>query len=248
MKHDRAAWLEGGVATCCSPPPMVHRPVRLVLLGAPGVGKGTQAELLTERLGACHLSTGDVFRTAKQHSNGELSPVMAAALEHMKRGELVPDETVLAILRERSRCLHCRGGFLLDGFPRTVAQAEALQKTLRELGVALDAVVSYELPLEQVAERICGRRTCARCHAIYHLEALRPKVADICDTCGGPLTQREDDHPEPVRVRLAAHQKSTAPLVEYYRHLNLLLPVAVGSVPEVTFERTIAALREWSTT
>jgi adenylate kinase len=243
MARDRVAWLKGADATCPDQPPASPRPWRLVLLGAPGVGKGTQAELLNERLGACHLSTGDIFRAAKCQANGELSPAMSAALQYMKRGELVPDQTVLQIVRERSRCLQCGGGFLLDGFPRTVAQAEALQVTLKELGVTLDAVLSYELSREEVVARISGRRTCAKCKAIYHLEARPPKLPDICDDCGGPLTQREDDRPEAVRVRLEAYEKSTAPLAEFYRQHGLLVPIAVGSVPEVTFERTMTALQ-----
>jgi len=243
MTHDRVAWLKGGGAVCPDQPPKAEHPWRLVLLGAPGVGKGTQAELLGERLGACQLSTGEIFRAAKCRSNGECSPAMVAALEFMQRGELVPDETVLAIVRERSRCLQCGGGFLLDGFPRTVAQAEALQTTLKDLGVKLDGVVSYELPLEEVVTRISGRRTCPKCKGIYHLEARPPKVAGVCDTCRGPLAQREDDRPESVRVRLKAYERSTAPLADHYRKLDLLLPVAVGSVPEVTFERTMSVLQ-----
>ncbi len=243
MTRYRVAWLKGGETVCPDEPPHSPRPWRLVLLGAPGVGKGTQAELLNERLGACHLSTGDIFRAAKCQPNGGLSPAMSAALQFMKRGELVPDDTVLQIIRERSRCLRCGGGFLLDGFPRTVAQAEALQTTLKELGVKLDAVLSYELAREEIIARISGRRTCANCKAIYHLEARPPKVAGICDACGGPLTQREDDRPEAVRVRLEAYEKSTAPLAEYYRQRGLLVPIAVGSVPEVTFERTMTALQ-----
>jgi adenylate kinase len=243
MTRNRVAWLKGGDAVCPDEPRRSPRPWRLVLLGAPGVGKGTQAELLNERLGACHLSTGDIFRSAQCQPDAELSPAMAAALRSMKRGELVPDDTVLQIVRERSRCLRCGGGFLLDGFPRTVGQAEALEATLRDLGVQLDAVLSYELSRDEIIARISGRRTCARCKAIYHLEARPPKLAGICDACGGALTQREDDRPEAVRVRLEAYEKSTAPLAEYYRQRGLLVPIAVGPVPEVTFERTITALQ-----
>src|SRR5208282_1829482 len=131
QKPDRAAWLKGGNAVCSNPPSKpAGRIWRLVLLGAPGVGKGTQAELLSERLGACQLSTGDVFRAAKCLAEGDRSPAMKAALQYMVRGDLVPDEIVLAIISERIRCLHCCGGFLLDGFPRTVAQAEVLENLL----------------------------------------------------------------------------------------------------------------------
>jgi adenylate kinase len=220
----------------------LDRAWRLVLLGAPGVGKGTQAELLNKRFGACHLSTGDIFRAARSLPENERTPSMSAALEYMRRGELVPDTTVLEIVRERMDCLRCPGGFLLDGFPRTVAQAEALQEMLEKQKLALDGVLSYELSIEEIVARIGGRRTCGKCKAIYHLTGRPPKVAGVCDSCGGPLTQREDDRPESVRVRLATYEQSTAPLVEFYRRLGLLVPVAVGAFPEETFERTMAVL------
>jgi adenylate kinase len=242
MSRERTAWLKGGTVTCKDEPPQALRPWRLVLLGAPGVGKGTQAELLSQRLGPCQLSTGDIFRAAKCQPNGDLSPGMSAALDYMKRGDLVPDQTVLDIVRERSRCLQCGGGFLLDGFPRTVAQAEALQATLKDLGVKLDAVVSYELPIEKITARLSGRRICSKCKSIYHLEGRPPQVVGVCDECGGALIQREDDRPESVRVRLEAYEKSTAPLADYYRKLGLLVPVLVGAVPEVTYARTMSAL------
>jgi adenylate kinase len=242
MMRDRVAWLKGGAAACKDEPPKAQHPWRLVLLGAPGVGKGTQAELMSERLGPCQLSTGEIFRAAKCQSNGDLSPTMSAALEYMRRGELVPDQTVLDIVRERARCLHCGGGFLLDGFPRTVAQAQALQATLQQLGVKLDAVLSYELSTEEIVQRISGRRTCPQCRATYHVTGLPPKQAGICDACGTTLTQREDDRPESVRVRLAAYERSTKPLEEFYRGIGLLVSIQVGAVPEVTYERTMTAL------
>jgi adenylate kinase len=242
MTRDRVAWLKGGAVACADKPPKAPHTWRVVLLGAPGVGKGTQAELMSERLGPCHLSTGDIFRAAKCQSDGDPSPTMSAALEYMRRGELVPDQTVLDIVRERSRCLHCGGGFLLDGFPRTVAQAQALQATLKQLGVKLDAVLSYELSTEEIVGRISGRRTCLQCRANYHLTGLPPKRAGICDACGTTLTQREDDRPESIRVRLQAYEKNTKPLEEFYRGIGLLVPVQVGAVPEVTYERTITAL------
>ncbi len=149
-KHDRTAWLKGGTAVCEMPP---RKPLgkawRMVLLGAPGIGKGTQAELLCERLGTCHLSTGDVFRTAKCLTEQEQTRSMKEALKFMRQGALVPDETVLGLIRDRLRCLSCSGGFMLDGFPRTVAQAEALEKILDEEKVELTAVLNYELPIER---------------------------------------------------------------------------------------------------
>jgi adenylate kinase len=148
-QRDRTAWIKGGTAQCVVRPKKPPRAYRLVLLGPPGVGKGTQAELLSDSLGACPLSTGDVFRAAKKLEAFEISPGMATALEHMRKGELVPDETVLNLVRERVKCLRCYGGFLLDGFPRTVPQAEALDQILRGQGVKLDAVLSYELPIRR---------------------------------------------------------------------------------------------------
>src|ERR1017187_2862137 len=156
-KCDRSAWLKGPAFPCEVIPPNVARPWRIVLLGAPGVGKGTQAELLTQQLGACHLSTGDIFRTAKRLREDERSPAMSDALEYMRRGDLVPDTTVLQMVRERGNCLRCPGGFLLDGFPRTVAQAAALGAQLQEQNLALDAVLNFELPIDEVVARLGGR-------------------------------------------------------------------------------------------
>jgi adenylate kinase len=240
--RDRTAWLKGGAAACKDLPPAVTHPRRLVLLGAPGVGKGTQAELLSATFGACQLSTGDVFRAAKSFNPCDQSPAMSVALEYMRKGELVPDETVLNLIRERSRCLRCGGGFLLDGFPRTVAQAEALDSILTEQKVRLDAALSYDLPLEQIVARISGRRTCANCKAVFHTVRRPPKVEGVCDHCGGPLTQRDDDRPEAVRVRLEAYQRSTAPLADFYRKKNLLRSISAEGSPEEVFQRTLAVL------
>jgi len=242
-KCDRAAWLKGPAYQCNVKQVRVKRPYRLVLLGSPGVGKGTQAELLSARLGACHLSTGDVFRAVKSLASAERSPAMAAALEYMQRGDLVPDSTVLEIIRERVACLRCESGFLLDGFPRTVAQAEALQTILSNENIKLDAVVNYELPLDEIVSRISGRRTCTKCKAVFHVTALPPRQAGVCDKCGGPLIQREDDRPEAVRVRMAVYEKSTAPLVEFYRQRGLLTPVAATGTPEEIVTRSLKILQ-----
>jgi adenylate kinase len=240
--HDRTAWLKGPAFSCRLPPRETDRPWRLILLGAPGVGKGTQAQLLCERLGTCHLSTGDVFRAAKSLCDEERSPAMAAALESMRRGELVPDTTVLAMVTERVSCLRCKGGFLLDGFPRTVAQAEALRRLLQRESLELDAVLDYELPIEEIVTRLGGRRTCAKCKAVFHVATLPPKVEGRCDQCGGELYQREDDRPESIRVRMAAYAQSTAPLTDFYREAGKLIPVSAAGSPEEIFERTMAAL------
>jgi len=217
-------------------------PWRLVLLGAPGVGKGTQAELLHQRLGGCHLSTGDVFRAAGSREECEQTPAMKSAKDFMRRGELVPDITVWEMVRERSACLCCGGGFILDGFPRTLAQAEALQREMDSLNLSLSAVVNYELPVDEIVSRLSGRCTCGKCKAIYHLTGKPPRVAGMCDQCGGGLYQREDDRPESISVRMAAYERSTAPLIRYYEKLGLLLPVpATGSADEIC-QRTLLGL------
>jgi adenylate kinase len=245
-KRDRKAWLTGGTAQCEPPPEPQKTPRRLVLLGAPGVGKGTQAELLCAALGACHLSTGDIFRSAKSLDPAQRTPALTAALDHMRRGELVPDETVLAMVAERIGCLKCDGGFLLDGFPRTVAQAQALEKLLQDNKLKLDAVISYELPLEQIVARLSGRRTCSVCKAVYHIQTRPPKVEGICDQCGGTLYQREDDRPESIRVRMEAYTRSTAPLADFYSRRQLLVSIPADGSPEEIFGRTMRVLKSSS--
>lgn len=243
IKNDRASWLKAGNAICSVIPEVPRRIYRLVLLGAPGVGKGTQAELLCERLGTCHLSTGDVFRAAKCLTDEERSPAISSALDFMKRGDLVPDTTVLDLVSERGRCLRCHGGFLLDGFPRTVAQAEALTTLLADRGLILDAVLNYDLPIDQVVARLSGRRTCPGCKAVFHVTARPPKAGGVCDHCGAQLYQREDDRTESIRVRMEAYEKSTKPLIDYYDRRGLLLTVAAEGSPEDIYKRCIAALQ-----
>lgn len=239
---DRAAWLKGGAACCNAVPSSVLKAYRLVLLGAPGIGKGTQAELLSRHLGACHLSTGDIFRCAMNAGQDEPSPAMKLALDSMKRGQLVNDETVLALVAERSRCLCCCGGFLLDGFPRTLVQAEALDKVLAAQDATLSAVISYELPLKEIVARLSGRRTCLKCKAVFHIHTRPPAKAGLCNHCGSPLYQREDDRPESIRVRMQAYERSTAPLTEFYRQKGLLVSIAAEGSPEHIFNRSVGAV------
>jgi adenylate kinase len=241
-KNDRSTWLKGGDACCSVPPQKSAKPYRFILLGAPGVGKGTQAELLCARLGTCHLSTGDVFRAAKCLACGERSPALDAAMDFMRRGDLVPDTTVLDIVRERKRCLNCHGGFLLDGFPRTVPQAEALMSLLEKEEIPLTAVINYEMPISEIVTRLAGRRTCGGCKAVYHVINRPPKVEGICDQCGGQLIQREDDRPEAVRLRMEVYEQSTRPLIDYFNRHSLLISVAAQGKPEDIYQRTIATL------
>jgi len=242
VKADRAAWLQGPSADCAALPEKRAQIWRLVLLGAPGVGKGTQAELLTDRLAACHLSTGDVFRAAGKLKECDQSPAMRAALEFMRRGELVPDSTVWDMVRERSECLlHC-GGFILDGFPRTLGQAESLKRLMEDEKLSLSAVVNYELPVDEIVRRLSGRRTCEKCKSVYHVTERPPNTEGVCDRCGGHLFQRDDDRPESIKVRLEAYERSTAPLIEFYSKLGLLLSVAAKGSPESILARTMEKL------
>ncbi|HST12193.1 MAG TPA: nucleoside monophosphate kinase [Terriglobales bacterium] len=238
---NRAAWLEGSKAVCAPRTEFAH-PWRLILLGAPGVGKGTQADLLCQRLGTCHLSTGDVFRSASQ-SACEPSPAMKAALDCMHNGDLVPDSIVWDMVRERTICLRCRGGFILDGFPRTLMQAESLAKLMHDEHLLLDAVVNYELPPAEIVDRLSGRRTCEKCKAVYHITRQPSRAEGICDRCGGKLYQREDDRPDAVKVRMETYEHSTEPLIQFYRELGVLLPVAATGSPEEIYTRTADLLQ-----
>lgn len=241
-RNDRAAWLQGPSVECAKHEKQTQNAWRLVLLGAPGVGKGTQAALLTERLGACHLSTGDVFRAARNLPALSQTQAMAAALDFMRRGHLVPDEVVWQIVRERIGCLRCSIGFILDGFPRTLSQAELLKNLMERERIGLHAVINYVLPTSEVVARLSGRRTCQDCKAIFHLTSKPPKKEGVCDECGGRLYQREDDQPDSIAVRLQAYETSTAPLIQFYNRLGLLTPVAAAGSPEDIFQRTLGAL------
>jgi adenylate kinase len=241
-RNDRATWFQGSEAVCSVTPETSGRAYRLVLLGPPGVGKGTQAELLCKALGTCHLSTGDVFRAASCQC--EPSPALRTALDAMRRGELVSDGLVVTMVEERSACLRCRGGLLLDGYPRTVAQAEALDELLVRQGVGLDAVISYELPLEEIVDRLAGRRTCSKCKAVYHVTARPPHAEGVCDLCGRELIQRDDDRPEAIRVRMRAYEECTRPLADYYEKSGRLIAVSADGAPEDVLERSLQGIQE----
>ena len=242
---DRIAWLQGPPAECSVPNQRSEPHWRLVLLGSPGAGKGTQARLLSQRLQTCHLSTGDLFRAAASRTDCMKTPAMNAALEHMRRGALVPDSTVWEMVRERSGCLRCHGGFLLDGFPRSIGQAESLNLFLREEKLTLSAVLNYELPAAEILSRLSGRRTCERCKSVFHVTQQPPKTEGLCDHCGGPLFHREDDRLESIDVRLQDYERRTAPLIDFYRRLGLLLPIAATGSPEDICGRTMTALQQF---
>ena len=241
MQIDRTAWFRGEGFSQCEPTESPRKgPYRIILLGPPGVGKGTQAQLLYEALGSCHLSTGDLFRAAQCQL--EPSPALKSALEAVRRGELVSDTLVVSMVRERAGCLRCRGGFLLDGFPRTVAQAIALDTFLADQCVTLDAVLSYELPLDEIVNRLSGRRTCGGCKVVYHISARPPRVREVCDRCGGRLVQREDDRPDSIRVRMRAYEESTRPLMDYYQGRGKLLTIPARGTPGEILERSLTSL------
>ncbi|HUA67826.1 MAG TPA: nucleoside monophosphate kinase [Candidatus Saccharimonadales bacterium] len=239
--NDRNAWL-GGNHRCGIEPRPSDPCWRLVLLGPPGVGKGTQAQLLAHQLGACHLSTGDIFRAASDWPAGDRSPALEQAIAGMARGELVPDATVMEIIRERRRCLVCRGGFLLDGFPRTVAQAEALESLLQQEDIALDAVVNYYIADEILAQRLTGRRVCPNCRATYHISACPPREEGRCDRCGVGLCQRKDDSLKSVATRLKIYHENARPLVEFYGSRGRLATVQAAGASGEVFQRTLAAI------
>lgn len=206
---------------------------RLILLGPPGAGKGTQAAFLVERFGVFHISTGDILREAR--AAGTTLGVLAK--EYMDRGELVPDEVVIGLVRERLDRADVREkGFLLDGFPRTVAQAEALDRLLADLGTPLEAALNLRVNPDLLVRRIALRRSCPKCGAVYHSENRPPREAGKCDACGEALIQRPDDAEETVRKRLAVYAAQTAPLIQYYSDLGVLV--------EIDGEQPIERVRE----
>ena len=194
-----------------------YESMKLILLGPPGAGKGTQAEILNKKLGIPTISTGNILRAAVK--NG--TPVGLKAKEYMDAGKLVPDEVIIGVISERLAEADCQNGFILDGVPRTIPQAEALEKA----GISFDAVVSIEISDEEIVERMAGRRVCTACGAPYHVKNMPPKVEGVCDACGGKLEARADDKPEVVRDRLQVYHKETAPLKDFYAARNLLKTV-----------------------
>jgi adenylate kinase len=204
--------------------------MNLILLGPPGAGKGTQAKMLTDRFGIPQISTGDILRAAVK----EGTPMGVRAKSYMDAGGLVPDEVVVGIVRERLQQDDCRAGFILDGFPRTVAQAEALRESLVQLGRNLDTVISLEVDIEALIERLTGRRTCKDCGRGYQVRFDPPCQEGVCDACGGELFQREDDRETTIRKRLQVYQDQTAPLVEYFGAKDLLTVVdGMAEIDEV---------------
>ena len=191
--------------------------MKLILLGAPGAGKGTQAEILSKELGIPTISTGNILRAAIKAG----TPVGLEAKHFMDAGKLVPDQVIIEIIHERVAADDCKNGYILDGVPRTIAQAEALEKA----GIVFDDVVSLEIADETIVNRMSNRRVCEDCGASYHLVAVPPKVEGVCDKCGGKLVQRKDDAPETVKARLDVYHKETEPLKGFYAERGLLRSV-----------------------
>ena len=208
--------------------------MKLILLGAPGAGKGTQAERLCKELNVPTISTGNILRAAIK--NG--TPTGLKAKSYMDAGKLVPDEVIIGIITERLAEDDCKNGFILDGVPRTIAQAEALENA----GIHFDAVVSIEISDEAIMERMSGRRACENCGASYHLVAVPPKTPGVCDACGGKLVRRKDDEPETVKNRLTVYHKETEPLKAFYAQRGLLKPVENQATVDGTLQAILHAL------
>ena len=208
--------------------------MNLILLGAPGAGKGTQAEILCKKLGIPSISTGNILRAAIKDG----TPTGLKAKSFMDAGQLVPDEVIIGIIGERLSQDDCANGCILDGVPRTIGQAEAMEAA----GIKIDAVIAIEISEEEILRRMSGRRVCEACGSSYNVEAVPPKVEGICDNCGGKLIQRKDDTPETIRERLKVYHKETAPLADFYSQRGLLKRVEVADNKEATNAKILAAL------
>jgi len=212
--------------------------MNLILLGPPGAGKGTQAKMLIDRFTIPQISTGDILRAAVK----EGTPMGVKAKSYMDAGSLVPDEVVVGIVRERLQKPDCSKGFILDGFPRTVPQADALKESLRDLGKDITSVVSLEVDTEALVTRLTGRRTCRQCGRGFHVSFDPPSNDGVCDACGGELYQRDDDQESTIRNRLQVYHDQTAPLVAYYEQDGLV--AAIDGMQEIDVVRAdiLAAL------
>ena len=210
--------------------------MRLILLGAPGAGKGTQGEIISERYEIPTISTGNVLREAIRQG----TPLGLAAKELIDKGQLVPDEVVNEIVRARIDEDDCKSGFILDGYPRTLAQAQALDK----MGADIDKVLCLHVPDEVILARLGGRRVCESCGATYHVDSQPSSAGELCEKCGGTLIIRKDDRPETIKERLSVYHQQTEPLIEYYRAQGKLRVVEGDELVEVTTERTLRELED----
>jgi len=205
--------------------------MNLMVFGAPGAGKGTQAKFLIEKYGIPQISTGDILRAAI----ADKTDMGMEAKKFMEEGKLVPDSTIIGIIKDRLAQSDCKSGFILDGFPRTLPQAEALKELMNDMNIALDKVISLNVPDELIVGRITGRRVCPDCGASFHVEFNSSKKEDICDYCNGKLIIRKDDNPDTVKSRLEAYHAQTAPLIEFYTDMGVMLELdGTKEVNEVT--------------
>lgn len=212
--------------------------MKIIMLGAPGAGKGTQAKMIAEKYGVPHVSTGDIFR-ANIKNGTELG---MEAKKYMDQGLLVPDELTVKILLDRVANEDCKNGYVLDGFPRTIPQAEVLDKALTELGDQIDYAINVDVPDENIVRRMGGRRACLSCGATYHIEHVPPKKEGICDTCGQELVLRDDDKPETVKNRLNVYHEQTQPLIDFYSKKGVLKTVDGTVDMKDVFEAIVALL------
>jgi adenylate kinase len=212
--------------------------MRLVFLGAPGVGKGTQADKVAAQYGVVKISTGDLLREAVRNQ----TKLGVEAKSYMDQGKLVPDSVVIGLVRDKLADLSDTRGFILDGFPRTVPQAEALGKVLDEKGIHLDRVINFRVSRENVVRRLSGRRSCPKCQATYHLEWAPPKKDGLCDRCGEALTQRSDDRQEAIETRLSVYEEQTAPLISFYEKQGLLSHLDGTGAVEVVYQNLTKVL------
>jgi adenylate kinase len=211
--------------------------VILVFLGPPGAGKGTQAKLLSQRMGFLHLSTGDLLREAVKNQ----TPLGKKAKEYMDRGELVPDELIVQLIEET---MPKGGNVILDGFPRTVNQALALEEMLKGKGEKISKVLFFDVPDEVIIDRLSGRRVCSKCGAVYHVKYNPPKIEGVCDLCGGSLVQRDDDKEEVVKKRLEVYRKQTQPLIEFYQDRGIIYKLDAEKGVEELFEEVKGLVRD----
>ena len=205
--------------------------MKIIMLGAPGAGKGTQARRIASEYGIPHISTGDIFR-ANIKDQTELG---MEAKSYMDKGQLVPDELTVKILLDRVAKDDCKNGYVLDGYPRTIPQAEVLDKAVTELGEKIDYAINVDVPDENIVRRMSGRRSCPGCGATFHIEHMPPKKEGICDTCGKELVIRDDDRPETVQNRLKVYHEQTQPLIEYYNKQGIVKEVDGTKDPEAVF-------------
>ena len=212
--------------------------MNLILLGPPGAGKGTQAQRIVDRYHIPQISTGEILRAAVKES----TPLGMKGKGFMDQGQLVPDEIVIGIIEERLKAKDCDPGFILDGFPRTIPQAEALQPILTNIEKKIDHVINIEVDPEELLRRLTGRRTCKNCGAMFHLFFQPPKKEGICDRCGGTLYQRADDKEETIRTRLKEYEKQTAPLIQYYQGKKTLRSIQGIGGPDQIFGQIIRLL------